>query len=98
MATPCVHAAAPVPMAVLTDEEMAARVARKEMLLRQQSRAQPGLDMAIRSDINPEAAATLRSRSMTDNARASLAKQAELQSRDKLRKRDDLCEMLGRGC
>lgn len=90
---------------VLTEEEMAARVARKQELLRKQSqgssygRAPPGsLDAAIRVDFNPEAAVSLRSRSVLDNARVALEKQDEMKKRDKKQKRDDLCEMLGRGC
>ena len=40
----------------------------------------------------------LRGRSVIDNAKTALAKQDELKKRDKKQKRDDLCEMLGRGC
>ena len=97
---------------VLTDEEMEARVARKLELLRQKDSAgrsppDPGAQQTfnqriyesnIRSDYNPDAAVSLRSRSFVDNAKASLEKQKELQKRDKKQKRDDLCEMLGRGC
>ena len=88
---------------VLSDEEMAARVARKMELLRQQSGARTiassnVYEANIRSDFNPDAGASLRSRSFVDNAKASLSKQQELKARDKKQKRDDLCEMLGRGC
>ena len=96
-------------MVMLTDEEMAARVARKRELILQKEGAskdyqevakdsQAAIESSIRSDINPEAGQNLRSRSLADNARASLAKQDELKSRSKKQKRDDLCEMLGRGC
>ena len=86
---------------VLTDEEMAARVARKQELLRAQSRrgsGGSGLEGSIRSDFNPDAAVSLRSRSVLDNAKEAMRKQEEMKSRDKKQKRDDLCEMLGRGC
>ena len=83
----------------LTDEEMAARVARKQELLRRQSQgASFTSSLDVRSDVNPEAAVSLRSRSFVENAKSSLAKQEELKRRDKATKRDDLCEMLGRGC
>ena len=52
----------------------------------------------MRSDYNPEAAAALRSRSFVENAKATLASQEELKKRDKKQKREDMCEMLGRGC
>ena len=99
---------------MLTDEEMAARVARKQELLKQQSarkasdaqmifngdyqKGNRALDSNIRSDFNPDAGEALRSRSFVDNAKNSLAKQEELRTRNKAQKRDDLCEMLGRGC
>lgn len=90
---------------LLTDQEMAARVARKMELLRQQSAgtrptASSGsvYEANIRSDFNPDAAVSLRSRSFVENAKASLSKQQELKTRDKKQKRDDMCEMLGRGC
>lgn len=88
---------------VLSDEEMAARVARKQELLRARASnaaagSSRGLDGNIRSDINPDAAVSLRSRSVIDNAKASLAKQEELKQRGKKQKREDMCEMLGRGC
>ena len=84
----------------LTDEEMEARVARKMELLRQQSASSSGsvYEANIRSDYNPDAAVALRSRSFVDNAKVALSKQKELKARDKKQKRDDLCEMLGRGC
>lgn len=85
---------------------MAARIARKMELL-QKSKAgggggggggmkSPYAD--IRSDINPDAAVNLRSRSAVDNAKIAIEKQKELKSRDNAKKREDLCEMLGRGC
>ena len=94
---------------VLTDEEMEARVARKMELLRAASGKggkssaanaglASGLDSSRRSDINPDAAVQLRSRSVIDNAKVAMAKQDEMKKRDKKQKRDDLCEMLGRGC
>ena len=90
---------------MLTDEQMAARVARKQELLRAQSQGSSygrlpsgSLDGAIRSDINPDAAVAMKSRSVLDNARLALDKQEEMKKRDKKQKRDDLCEMLGRGC
>lgn len=83
---------------VLTEEEMASRVARKQELLRAKGAAPQGSATDVRSDVNPEAGITLRSRSIEDNLKASLAKQDELKKRDKKQKRDDMCEMLGRGC
>lgn len=56
------------------------------------------MDGAMRSDVNPEAAVSLRSKSVIDNAKSSLQKQEELKKRNKAQKREDLCEMLGRGC
>ena len=53
---------------------------------------------AISSDINPDAAVSLRSRSALENTKIAIAKQNELKTRDKAQKREDLCEMLGRGC
>ena len=98
---------------IMSDEE-AARVARKMELLRAKSGgapaprvpdAQTGMQLnqavfeaGIRSDFNPEAAVALRSRTFAENAKATLAKQEELKKRDAKQKRDDLCEMLGRGC
>lgn len=91
----------PMPIRFLTDEEVAAAVARRQ--LAQQQDIQRGgfasaLEGGIRSDYNPEAGANLRSRSFVDNAKATLAKQDELKKRNAKQKRDDLCEMLGRGC
>ena len=37
----------------------------------------------VRSDINPEASQNLRSKSMVENAKASLEKQEEMKKRDK---------------
>ena len=93
----------PIAMVTLTEEEMAARVARKQELLRAQARggggtSSRGMDGAMRSDVNPEAAVSLRSKSVIDNAKSSLQKQEELKKRNKAQKREDLCEMLGRGC
>eukprot|EP00966_Prymnesium_polylepis_P201291 4664024-Prymnesium_polylepis.1 len=82
----------------LSDEEMAARVARKQELLRQRSGGKTVSSLDIRSDINPESAVALRSRSIIENAKETLAKQEEMKKRNKAQKRDDLCEMLGRGC
>lgn len=56
------------------------------------------LDSSARSDYNPEAAINLRSRSAIENAKLAMSKNEELKKRDKQQKRDDLCEMLGRGC
>lgn len=81
---------------VLTDEEMAARVRRKQELLARKAGPQRATDLPL--DYNPEAGVNLRAKSINDNLKESLQKQAELNSRDKKQKRDDLCEMLGRGC
>eukprot|EP00584_Thalassiosira_punctigera_P006525 CAMPEP_0172535470 /NCGR_PEP_ID=MMETSP1067-20121228/7465_1 /TAXON_ID=265564 ORGANISM="Thalassiosira punctigera, Strain Tpunct2005C2" /NCGR_SAMPLE_ID=MMETSP1067 /ASSEMBLY_ACC=CAM_ASM_000444 /LENGTH=166 /DNA_ID=CAMNT_0013320403 /DNA_START=8 /DNA_END=508 /DNA_ORIENTATION=+ len=86
---------------VLSDEEMAARVARKMELLRSaksNAGGPAGRATDIRSDVNPEAAANLRSRSAIENAKIAMEKQKEMKSRDQAQKREDLCEMLGRGC
>mmetsp|Transcript_8583 Transcript_8583/g.12973 ORF Transcript_8583/g.12973 Transcript_8583/m.12973 type:complete len:144 (+) Transcript_8583:58-489(+) len=86
----------------LSDDEMAARIARKQAL--KSGKSAPGLDAipstatSIRSDVNPAAAVSLRSRSLKENAKASLDKQQEMNVRDKAQRREDLCEMLGRGC
>ena len=90
-------------MVMLTEEEMAARVARKLELQRAAARGDAGsgnrgMESNIRSDINPEASLSLRSRGIVDNAKSSIAKQEELKTRTTAQKRDDLCEMLGRGC
>lgn len=86
---------------VLSDEEMAAKIARKQAL---KNKAPVGMDKLptsaadIRSDINPEAGVNLRGKSLSENAKATIAAQKELKNRDKSQKREDLCEMLGRGC
>mmetsp|Transcript_33302 Transcript_33302/g.76857 ORF Transcript_33302/g.76857 Transcript_33302/m.76857 type:complete len:143 (-) Transcript_33302:282-710(-) len=87
----------------LSDDEMAARIAKKMALLNRNAvpsgpEGLPVTAQSIRSDINPEAAANLRARSSVENAKIALAKQKELKSRGKEQKREDLCEMLGRGC
>ena len=91
-----------MPIRFLTDEEVAAAAARRRELAQQQDIQRGGfasaLEGGIRSDYNPEAGANLRSRSFVDNAKATLAKQDELKKRNAKQKRDDLCEMLGRGC
>ena len=98
-----VRAAEPEPMPIrfLTDDE-AADAARTRQLAQQQDIQRGGfastLSGGIRSDYNPEAGANLRSRSMVDNAKSTLAKQDEMKKRKSKQKRDDLCEMLGRGC
>mmetsp|Transcript_19260 Transcript_19260/g.31927 ORF Transcript_19260/g.31927 Transcript_19260/m.31927 type:complete len:155 (-) Transcript_19260:406-870(-) len=86
---------------VLSDEEMAARVARKMELLQAGKGprgARPIRATDVRSDVNPEAGESLRARSAVDNAKIAMEKQAEMKNRDKAQKREDLCEMLGRGC
>lgn len=86
---------------MLSDEEMAARVARKMELLRGGSKSgggPTGRATDIRSDVNPEAAVSLRSRSALENAKIAMEKQKEMKTRDTAQKREDLCEMLGRGC
>ena len=85
---------------------MAARIARKMELLQKSKAGGSGGGSGgikspysdIRSDINPEAAVNLRSRSAVDNAKIAMEKQKEMKSRDNAKKREDLCEMLGRGC
>ena len=52
----------------------------------------------IRSDVNPEAGENLRKATLEQNMKKNLAKQAEMKNKSKLEKREDLCEMLGRGC
>ena len=107
-------AAEPEGAVVLTEDEMAARVARKLELQRKArgggggmtSTAAPTADgipssaytADIRSDVNPEAGVDLRSRSFLENTKIALEKQEELAKRDQKQKREDLCEMLGRGC
>ena len=78
--------------APLTEEEMAARVARKLELQKMAAQGQPAYVKAsdVRSDVNPEAGADLRSRSFADNARISMAKQEELKKRDNSQKRGKL--------
>ena len=99
---------------VLTDAEMEARIARKIELQKAQARGvRPGsggggvssnggvlrlTDEMANSDVNPEAGVNLRARSIVDNAKESIRRQDELKKRDKKQKRDDMCEMLGRGC
>lgn len=99
----------------LTDDEMAAKVAKKLALLNGTAGASSGSSggsgggssglgdiptgaMNIRSDINPEAGQNLRSKTSLENMQLALEKQKELKNRSKTQKRDDLCEMLGRGC
>lgn len=94
---PAPHANAAEDNVVLTDEEMAARVARKMDLLRGSKSGGPTVRATdVRSDVNPEAAANLRSRSAVENARIAMEKQREMKNRDTAQKREDLCEMLGR--
>ncbi|EJK45797.1 hypothetical protein THAOC_35567, partial [Thalassiosira oceanica] len=85
---------------VLSDEEMEARIKRKMELLaaKKSSGAPTGRATDIRSDVNPDAAVNLRSRSAIENAKIAMDRQKELKNRDKAQKREDLCEMLGRGC
>ena len=95
---------------MLSDEEMAARIARKMELLNKSKSGGGGGGGGglggegttpvtdIRSDVNPEAAVNLRSRSAVENAKIAMDKQKEMKSRDNAKKREDLCEMLGRGC
>ena len=75
---------------VLSDEEMEARIARKMELLRSAKSSTDGPKgkaTDIRSDINPEAAVNLRSRSAIENAKIAMEKQQELKNRDKAQKR-----------
>lgn len=85
---------------VLSDEEMAARVRRKQELLRAKAGggSAPVSATAVRSDVNPDAGVSLRSRSAVENAKLAMDKQKELKNRSKAQTREDLCEMLGRGC
>lgn len=87
---------------VLTDDEMAARVARKRELLAAKSGGGGGRPSGsatdIRSDVNPDAGVNLRSRSSVENLKTAMEKQKELKNRDTAQKREDMCEMLGRGC
>lgn len=92
-----VSAAEPEPMAMLTDEEMAARVRRKQELLRErQLGLVKGTDLP--PDFNPEAGTNLRAKTIEQNMKESLEKQKEMRQRKTNLKRDDMCEMLGRGC
>lgn len=88
---------------------MAARIARKMELLNKSKSSggggggggdglgrEPVTD--IRSDVNPDAAVNLRSRSAVENAKIAMEKQKEMKARSNTQKREDLCEMLGRGC
>ncbi len=77
---------------LLTDEELRERT-RQKLEKAQQSR---GGDAPL--DYNPEAGVNLRAKTIEQNLKESLAKQAELKKRDTKQKREDLCEMLGRGC
>jgi len=81
---------------------MSARVARKQELLRAAKsgggKSPSGSATDIRSDVNPDAAVNLRSRSAIENAKIAMQKQKEMKTRDTAQKREDLCEMLGRGC
>lgn len=99
--TPTQNANAAEDNQVLSDEEMAARIARKMELLQKSKSGGGGATgraTDIRSDVNPEAAVNLRSRSAIENAKIAMEKQKEMKMRDKTQKREDLCEMLGRGC
>ena len=79
------------------DEEMAARVRRKQELLRERQLGLiKGTDLP--PDYNPEAGTNLRAKSIGQNLKESLEKQKELKQRKTSLKRDDLCERLGRGC
>ena len=86
---------------VLSDEQMKARIARKQAL---KNKTPVGMDEIptsatdIRSDVNPEAGVNLRGRSLSENAKATLATQKEMKNRDKSQNREDLCEIFGRGC
>ncbi len=82
---------------VLTDEEMAARVALKQELLRRKSGG-GGMPITSEPDYNPAAGVNLRSRSIGENFLIEKEKQDEYKKRDKMQRRDDMCELLGRGC
>ena len=80
---------------------MAARIARKQELLRKKKGGgdqTPVSASDIRSDVNPDAGVNLRNRSLAENTKIAIQKQEELKARDKAQKREDMCEMLGRGC
>eukprot|EP00908_Phaeocystis_cordata_P009365 Transcript_20146.p2 GENE.Transcript_20146~~Transcript_20146.p2 ORF type:complete len:130 (+),score=42.97 Transcript_20146:170-559(+) len=81
---------------VLTEEEMAERVRKKREKLLAKQGLVSATDLPL--DYNPEAGENLRSKSIQENMRENLLKQQELKKRDKKTKRDDMCEMLGRGC
>lgn len=49
-------------------------------------------------DFNPEAGTNLRAKTIEQNLKESLEKQKEMKQRKTALKRDDMCEMLGRGC
>jgi hypothetical protein len=86
---------------VLAEDEMAARIARKQELLRKKKGGgdqTPVSASDIRSDVNPDAGVNLRNRSLAENTKIAIQKQEELKARDKAQKREDMCEMLGRGC
>ena len=94
---PAVSAAEPEAPVVLTDEEMAARVRRKQELLRERQLGLiKGTDLP--PDFNPEAGTNLRAKTIGQNLKESLEKQNELKQRKASLRRDDMCEMLGRGC
>ena len=91
----------PEPILFLTDEELAERKRKRELANSmdiQKGGFASSLTSDIRSDYNPEAGVNLRARSLADNTKLAMAKQEEMKKRDKKQKRDDLCEMLGRGC
>ena len=62
---------------LLTDEEMAARVRRKQELLARKAGPQRATDLPL--DYNPEAGVNLRAKSINDNLKESLQKQADVQ-------------------
>ena len=96
---PAAHAEEAAGPVVLTEEQMAARVALKQELLRKKAGGPAFVSATdVRSDINPEAGANLRARSLEENMRGAIEKQNELKTRGTKQKRDDMCEMLGRGC
>ena len=81
---------------MLTEEEMAERVRKKREKLLAKQGLVSATDLPL--DYNPEAGENLRSKSIQENMRENLLKQQELKKRDKKTKRDDMSEMLGRGC
>ena len=95
----CVRAEGSSAPVVLTEEEMEARVRRKEELLRQRQGSKATVSaLEVRSDFNPEAGDNLRSRSLRDNYKVSKERADALKSMSRAQNRDELCEMLGRGC